>query len=242
MELIFLGTKGNIEESSKKHKMHTSLLVKYHKTRLLVDCGLSWLNKFERYKPSHILLTHAHPDHAFGLKEGSPCKVWATKTTWDLINNFSIELAFKNLIKIEKKIKIGSIFVEAFSLLHSVNAPAVGYKIQCGKFKFFYAPDVAWIKKRKKALAGIQFYIGDGATLKRSMIRKNKVTGEIFGHASVFQQLGWCVRENVFEMIVTHCGSQIVKNEKKAKDMIKLWSKDKGIKAKIAYDSYKIVL
>jgi len=242
MELIFIGTKGNIEESSKKHKMHTSLLINYHKTRLLVDCGLSWLNKFEDYNPSHILLTHAHPDHVFGLREGAPCKVWATKITWDLISNFPIEPALKNIIKIERKAKIGSIFVEAFALLHSVNAPAVGYKIKCGKIYFFYAPDVAWIENRKKALKGVKFYIGDGATLKRSMIRKNKQTGEIFGHASVFQQLGWCVRKNVPEMIITHCGSQIVKREKKAQKIIEQWSKDKGIKTYIATDGYKIIL
>ncbi len=242
MELIFIGTKGNIEASSKKHKMHTSLLIKYHKTRLLVDCGLSWLNRFEAYNPSHILLTHAHPDHAFGLGKGALCNVWATKNTWDLINNFPIKPSLRKIIKIEKKTKIGSIFVEAFALLHSINAPAVGYKIKCGRVNFFYAPDVAWIENRKKALKRVELYIGDGATLKRNMIRKNKQSGEIFGHASVFQQLGWCVRENIPDMIITHCGSQIVKNEKKAQDIIRLWSKEKGVKVHIATDGYKIIL
>ena len=34
----------------------------------MIDCGLDWLGKFEKLQPDAIVLTHAHPDHAWGLK------------------------------------------------------------------------------------------------------------------------------------------------------------------------------
>ena len=41
-------------------------------------------------------------------------------------------------------------------------------------------------------LRGINVYIGDGATMKRSMVRKRD--GTLIGHAPVVTQLGWCKR------------------------------------------------
>ncbi len=40
MKLTFLGTKGYIEESSGRHKYHSSLLTEYRGFRLLIDHGL----------------------------------------------------------------------------------------------------------------------------------------------------------------------------------------------------------
>jgi glyoxylase-like metal-dependent hydrolase (beta-lactamase superfamily II) len=40
---------------------------------VMVDCGLDWMGKFERLHPRAIVLTHAHPDQAWGLRNGAPC-------------------------------------------------------------------------------------------------------------------------------------------------------------------------
>ena len=70
MTLTFIGTRGEIDARTRRHRMHTSLLVSYHGARVMIDCGLDWLGKLERVDPSAIVLTHAHPDHAWGLKQG----------------------------------------------------------------------------------------------------------------------------------------------------------------------------
>jgi len=239
MKITFLGTRGEIKPKTKRHSMHTSTLFEHGGKRVMVDCGTTWLGKIGRTKPAHIVLTHAHPDHAFGLKDGAPCPVWATKKTWKSIDTFPIPSKQRRIIEPRKKRRIAGIQFEAFSLLHSLICPAVGYRITCGKLRLFYAPDVAWIEDMDEALEKIHIYIGDGATITRPMIRKKG--NKIFGHANVRQQLTWCEKHNVPEMIVTHCGSGIVSYPKKAEKQIQLLAEERGVDVEIAYDGMKSI-
>lgn len=217
--------------------MHTSLLLKHGRSRVMIDCGESWLDKIQDIRPTHIVITHAHPDHAFGLQNGSPCPVWTTKETWALIDSYPISK--RNVLSVHKKTKIGPFIFQPFRLIHSLKAPAVGYKIHDKKKSIFYAPDVAWIDKREKAMRGIDVYIGDGATIFRNMIRKDKKTGQIFGHASIRQQLTWCQKEKVHHMIITHCGSDIVTKETSALKTIQALANERNVSVEIAYDGLK---
>jgi len=65
MKLTFLGTRGEIESRTRRHRMHSSLLVSYCGAKVMIDCGLDWLGKFEQLNADAIVLTHAHPDHAW---------------------------------------------------------------------------------------------------------------------------------------------------------------------------------
>ncbi len=60
MKLTFLGTRGEIEARTRRHRMHSSLLLSYRRAKVMIDCGLDWLGKFERLHPDAIVLTHAH--------------------------------------------------------------------------------------------------------------------------------------------------------------------------------------
>jgi glyoxylase-like metal-dependent hydrolase (beta-lactamase superfamily II) len=71
--------------------MHTSLLVSYHGARVIIDCGLDWLGKLKRVDPNAIVLAHAHPDHAWGLKRGAPCPVYAPQKTWQELQTYPIK-------------------------------------------------------------------------------------------------------------------------------------------------------
>ena len=59
----------------------------------------------------------------------------------------------------------------------------------------FYAPDLIFIHERSAALKGVQIYIGDGATVTRSFIRKRGTA--LIGHSPVRTQLTWCQKEVV---------------------------------------------
>src|SRR6059058_1692797 len=117
MKLTFLGTRGEIEARTRRHRMHSSLLVSYRGGNVMIDCGLDWLGKFERLRPSAIVLTHAHPDHAWGLKNGAPCPVYAPQRTWDTLENCPIEE--RHTIELQQPETIRGITFEAFPVEHS---------------------------------------------------------------------------------------------------------------------------
>jgi hypothetical protein len=170
MILTFLGTRGEIEARTRRHRMHTSLLVSYRSGNVMIDCGLDWLGKLKRVNPTAIVLTHAHPDHAWGLKRGAPCPVYAPEKTWQELQHYPIN--DRHVIKERTPAKICGITFEAFSVEHSILSPTVGYRVSAGRACVFYAPDLIFIHERSAALKGVQIYIGDGATITRTFIRR----------------------------------------------------------------------
>src|SRR5437773_746745 len=233
MKLTFLGTRGEIEARTRGHRMHSSLLLSYRRAKVMIDCGLDWLGKFERLHPDAIVLTHAHPDHAWGLRNGATCPVHAPQKTWRSLQNCHIE--DRHLIKERTLIRICGISFEVFPVEHSILAPAVGYRIRAGRACIFYGPDLLFIHDRPAALKEVQIYIGDGAAIKRSFVRRRGK--RLIGHANVRTQLGWCAKEGVPLVIVSHCGSEIVAgNESKLARELQESAADRGIEAFIAYD------
>ncbi len=217
--------------------MHTSALIIHEDRRVMIDCGETWRDRVRDLRVDAIVLTHAHPDHAFGLDSGSPCPVWATEETWERIDHFPIEQKKRHVIGPRRPRQIEGIRFEAFSVVHSVKAPAVGYRIHANRVGIFYVPDVVWIPEREEAFYRISAYIGDGATITRNMIRRHQETGELFGHATIRQQLGWCAEEGVPRMVVTHCGSDIVGgDERTAGAEIRALAQERGVEVEIAHD------
>ena len=138
MQLKFIGTRGEIDVRTRRHRMHTSLLVSYRSAKVMIDCGLDWLGKLKRIDPSVIVLTHAHPDHAWGLKQGAPCPVYAPEKTWQKLRHYPIKDC--HVIKERSPTKICGITFEAFPVEHSILSPAVGYRVSAGRACIFYAP------------------------------------------------------------------------------------------------------
>jgi phosphoribosyl 1,2-cyclic phosphodiesterase len=239
MKLTFIGTRGEIDTRTRRHRMHTSLLVSYRATTVMIDCGIDWLGKLKRLSPNAIVLTHAHPDHAWGLKRGAPCPVYATEKTWQELRHYPIR--DRHVIKERRPTKICGITFEAFQVEHSILSPAVGYRVSAGRARIFYAPDVIFIHERGAALKDVQIYIGDGATVMRSFIRKRGKA--LIGHSPVRTQLTWCQKEGVPRAIITHCGSEIVAaDERKISELIRAMGKERGVDTRIAYDGMKLTL
>ena len=239
MTLIFLGTRGEIDARTRRHRMHASLLVSYRRANVMIDCGLDWLGKLKRVDPSAIVLTHAHPDHAWGLKRGAPCPVYAREKTWQELQHYPIQE--RRLIKEQTPAKIYGITFEAFTVEHSILSPAVGYRVSAGRACIFYAPDLVFIHERAAALKGVQIYIGDGATLTRSFIRRRGET--LIGHSPVRTQLAWCQKEGVPRAIITHCGSEIVTgDERQMSAKLRAIAAERHVEVRIAYDGMKATL
>ena len=239
IELTFLGTRGEIKVRSRRHRRHSALLVRRGRAHIMIDCGADWLKALPAVAPTAIILTHAHPDHAYGLAAGAPCPVYATEETWSLIASYP--LRDRRVVEARVPFLIGGVRFEAFPVDHSIRAPAVGYRVSGDGASFFYVPDLVAICERHEALRGVALYIGDGATVTRSMVRRRDHV--LIGHAPIAAQLGWCEEERVGRAIFTHCGSGIVRSEAKRIDArIKEFGAEHGVEASVAYDGLTLAL
>jgi ribonuclease BN (tRNA processing enzyme) len=243
VKLVFLGTRGYIGPRSRRHRWHTATLVCYRGRRVLVDCGESWRGRLGEIRPHAVVITHAHPDHAFGLDAGAPCPVFATAETWERIEGFPLRREQRRLLAPRCARRIEGMRFEAFPVLHSVRAPAVGYRIRAGRVGIFYVPDVVSIPAREAALRGVRAYVGDGASVVRNMVRRHRASGELFGHATIRAQLGWCAEAGIPRMIVTHCGSDIVGGDERVVGArIRALAAERGVAVEVAHDGMQRVL
>lgn len=239
MRITFLGTRGNIKVRSKAHYRHTMTEFAFGRTKIIIDCGLDWLRQAHKISADALFVSHAHPDHAGGLKKGVPCLVYATQESWQIIEHYSIKE--RAIIEPQEPIVVGSILIQAFAVEHSFNAPAVGYRISAGKSSLFYVPDVAKIMHPQKALSGIDMYIGDGAIITRTLLLR-ETDGVMHGHAPMSEQLAWCKKYKVPRALFTHCGTEITSQDfNTAQAKIKALGDEYGVETDLAYDGLHIL-
>jgi phosphoribosyl 1,2-cyclic phosphodiesterase len=235
----FLGTRGNIPIRSSLHRWHSALLVSGRKGRLLFDCGEDWLGRARRLRPAAIFVTHGHPDHAGGLKRGATCPVYATAATWRVMARWP--LGVRCVLPPRRPIMAGGFVIEAWPVQHSLNAPAVGFKVSTRDGSFFYAPDVAALERPSRMLRNVDLYVGDGAFLVRSLVRTRGPV--LIGHASIATQLDWCKTGGIDRAIFTHCGSALVRSSpSRVQAAVRSLGRARGIDARLAHDGLTMTL
>src|SRR5262249_42539123 len=156
------GTRGCLDVRTRRHFRHTSTAVERRGRRFVVDCGEDWRGRADRFRADVIFLTHAPPDHAWGLEGGAPCPVWATESPSSLIGRFPSPDALRFVVEPRRPVEIEGVTFEGFPVVPSIRCPAVGYRVTADGASIFYVPDVVHIPERAAAFDGIAAYVGDG--------------------------------------------------------------------------------
>lgn len=209
--LVFLGTKGEIEEFTQNHQCHSSLLLVAEKTKLVIDYGRLHKYELEEIKPDALLITHAHPDHYLWLEKETRTHipVYLTRETFDY-GNFKPENYA--IIVPGEAFDVGTFEILPYLVLHSLRCPAVGFKITTPEHKtIIYNPDLVDIVEKDKMLRAVHVYIGDGSSIKANLVRRKD--DKIFGHTKITTQINWCKKYKINKVIFTHLGKETIENE-----------------------------
>ena len=209
-KLIFLGTKGEIEEVNEKHRYHASLLLIVDSIRLLIDYGKRRRYTLEELRPDAIFITHAHPDPYAWLDEAieTTVPVYLTQDTYDY---GKYHPSNAHIIRPGQEIRIGNIFVTAYRVIHSIRCPTVGFRLIVGEKTLVYNPDLVDIVEKEKILSGVDYYIGDGSSIRANLVRRRG--DQLFGHTRITTQINWCRDYHIFNVVFTHLGKETLEKE-----------------------------
>jgi ribonuclease BN (tRNA processing enzyme) len=201
--LHFYGTKGCVEESSKSHFGHSAFVVESNGFRLLCDFGRNRKGLLAKIRPDAIFISHAHPDHSWGLEEGTAAPVHASKITHELTAAFPLRK--RVVLEPGKPRRVGPLRITAFPVIHSVRCPCIAARIELPGRTLVYSGDIVSFEDPETALRGADVYVGDGSTLIGSLVRRHK-SGALLGHTTVRAQLGWLSRHGVPRAVFSHFG------------------------------------
>ena len=204
MRLHFYGTKGYVEESSPSHAGHSAFTVESEGFRLLCDFGQNRRGLLSTIRPDAIFVSHAHPDHAWGLEEGTEAPVHASAITHEITRDFPIER--RVTLDPGDPVAVGPFRVTAFPVVHSIRCPGIAARIETQRATLVYSGDVISFESPDEALAGCDLYVGDGSTLKASLVRRHG-SGVLVGHTTVRAQLGWLAARGVPRAVFSHFGA-----------------------------------
>lgn len=205
MRLHFYGTKGYVEESSPAHAGHSAFTIESDGFRLLCDFGENRRGMLAAIRPDAIFVSHAHPDHSWGLEEGTSAPLYASEITHELTATFPVRE--RVVLEPGRRIRVGPFHLTPFPVVHSVRCPCTAARLEVSGRLLAYSGDIVAFDRPEEALDGVEIYVGDGSSLTRSLVRRH-ASGSLLGHTTVRAQLGWMAKYGVPRAVFSHFGTE----------------------------------
>ncbi|RLC80247.1 MAG: hypothetical protein DRJ03_22065 [Chloroflexi bacterium] len=207
IRITFLGTRGLVEEQNEAHKHHTAYIIEDGKQRVLFDFGETWAQE-PLPNVDAIWISHAHPDHIGGL-DGRvvDIPIFCSAVTKSLLPK-GLKANDVHIIEHKKEFDLLKWRALPFPVTHSIIAPATGLRLVVDGQVIVLPSDVLYFESADDLMKDAILYIADGSTLEKSLVRKHKETGELFGHAALRQQLRWCQKYGVPLLFAIHYGKE----------------------------------
>jgi ribonuclease BN (tRNA processing enzyme) len=206
MLLRFYGMKGYVKARSRSHSGHSAFTVEAAGFRLLCDFGENRKGRLEAIGPDAIFVSHGHPDHAWGLAEGTKVPVLASESTHALLSQYALERRVRR--QAGRAEAVGPFRLTAVAVAHSIRCPGMAARVETPEGTLVYSGDIVGFEGRGSAeeiLAGADVYVGDGSTLTASLVRRHP-SGALLGHTTVRAQLGWLGKAGVPRAVFSHFG------------------------------------
>ncbi|MFW6150936.1 MAG: MBL fold metallo-hydrolase [Chloroflexota bacterium] len=208
--MTFLGTKGEVAEAPEGHQYHSSLMVEVGDFRLVIDYGEVRRYSLEELAPTAVLITHAHPDHYAWLNEDIRINA-PVYLTGETLEYGKYRPGNATVIEPGRPFDVGPAEVCAYWVVHSIRCPAVGFRLRVNDRTLVYNPDLVDIVDKERVLHGVDYYIGDGSSIKTNLVRRRGDT--LFGHTRITTQVHWCEKYGIPNIYFTHLGSETLQRE-----------------------------
>lgn len=205
MRLRFYGTKGYVDESSAAHSGHSAFTIEDGGFRLLCDFGENRRGLLRKIRPDAVFVSHAHPDHSWGLEEGTSVPVLASAITHEILER--LPLPERIVLEPGRRVRVGPFRLTAFPVVHSIRCPGVAARMEISGRVLVYSGDIVAFGNSEEALSDASVYVGDGSTLTASLVRRH-ASGALVGHTTVRAQLGWLAKSGVPRAVFSHFGSE----------------------------------
>jgi ribonuclease BN (tRNA processing enzyme) len=228
MKIKVLGTRGEVEESAPYHSKRSGVLID---NTLLLDVGDE---RFLHLRPRAILITHLHPDHAYFVRHKEKPSVALPIYAPESYDEVKITLT-------KKPFKIGSYTITPIPTIHSAKVKSNAYLIEHKGKRVLYTGDMIWLEKKYQAHLGtLDLVITEASFMRKGgMVRREKETGQIYGHTGV-PNLVALFKQFTSEILFVHFGAWFYKDIKKARREFAALARQHKVKIIVGYDGLEL--